>query len=223
MSRSKLEAFLIERKLATSDGKGGFFHSGLLNRIYFYLDEIMFEGTSKGIPIRFGTSGEEVKLDNLSLIIKQHDRYTFNYSTSESIFDPSSNSEYPSRFTQGTGEGTDEGDPVIRFRNAFTHEQIFDQTSQQTTTRIAYTFKKITQSMEEWLGLVPVHHSPSHSVGVFLGLRRTATGFELPGSHEMVSPNLNPFSVHQVSEETYQKVHRQIDTTFYDYSQSIPG
>ncbi|KAG0149215.1 hypothetical protein CROQUDRAFT_669298 [Cronartium quercuum f. sp. fusiforme G11] len=84
MSRARLEPFLIERKLAMVDGKGGFFHSGLLDHIYFYLDEIMFEGTSKGIPIHLGISLGMVKLDHLSSLNNQYDGHALHSSGPQS-------------------------------------------------------------------------------------------------------------------------------------------
>ncbi|MBW0486139.1 hypothetical protein O181_025854 [Austropuccinia psidii MF-1] len=52
MSRSNLEKFLIDHKLASSDGQANYFHSGLLNQIYFYLDQIAFGSTNnKGIQL----------------------------------------------------------------------------------------------------------------------------------------------------------------------------
>ncbi|EGG04727.1 uncharacterized protein MELLADRAFT_116992 [Melampsora larici-populina 98AG31] len=215
MSRKKLEDFLIERQLATVDGRGGFFHSGLLNRMYFYMDEMMFEGTSKGISIRVGDSREQVKLESLPSATKhrkQHDSSSSEYS---SYYDPYGPSRYSSRFTQFTGEGTDEGDPVIRFRNAFAHEQIFDQTSQETSTRFAYILQRVKRGTREWLGLVPVHHARRHSAGISLGLRRTTTGFELPRSAH--SPVISFCSE---SEEKSERIHSQIDSLEYGYPRS---
>ncbi|KAH9812839.1 hypothetical protein DFH28DRAFT_395024 [Melampsora americana] len=212
MSRKKLEDFLIERKLATVDGRGGFFHSGLLNRMYFYLDEMMFEGTSKGISIRVGDSHEQVKLECLPSAAKHYEQHDSGSSEYSSYYDPYEPSRYSSRITQFTGEGTDEGDPVIRFRNAFAHEQIFDQTSQETSTRFAYILQRVKGGISEWLGLVPVHHARRHSAGISLGLRRTTTGFELPRSAH--SPVISFCSE---AEEKSKRIYDQIDPLEYGY------
>ncbi|KAI8461657.1 hypothetical protein BY996DRAFT_4573263 [Phakopsora pachyrhizi] len=41
--RWKLENFLISKNLASQDGKSGYFHSGVLNQIYFVLDQVIFQ------------------------------------------------------------------------------------------------------------------------------------------------------------------------------------
>lgn len=184
MSRAKLESFLIERQLAPVDGRGGWLHSGLLNRMYFYLDEIMFEGTSRAIPIHSGYLGEEVKLHQLSFQAStDHPLQGSQSSRPISMLDEYVHSKDSSRFTQDTGEGTDEGDHVIRFRKAFPHEELFDETSQQIPSRVGYAFQRLYHGSREWLGLVPVHHTRRHSAGIFLGLRHTQIGFELPRSN----------------------------------------
>lgn len=42
MSRTALEKFLVKKGLWINDGSKGFINRGLLNRVYFYLDEIVF-------------------------------------------------------------------------------------------------------------------------------------------------------------------------------------
>lgn len=212
MSRKKLEDFLIERQLATVDGRGGFFHSGLLNRMYFYLDEMMFEGTSKGISIRVGDSREQVKLEYLPSATKHYDQHDSSSSEYSSYYDPYGPSRYSSRFTQFTGEGTDEGDPVIRFRNAFAHEQIFDKSSQETSTRFSYILQRVKRGIPEWLGLVPVHHARRHSASISLGLRRTTAGFELPRSAH--SPVI---SFSSESDDPPKRIYSQIESIEYGY------
>ncbi|CAI2166476.1 7591_t:CDS:2 [Funneliformis geosporum] len=81
MTRSELEEFLEQRGSWQNDGKSGFLHSGVLNRIYLYLNNVVFgrktkNGTSrrwnitKGQPIEKG-AGKNVIFGRARRIMRE--------------------------------------------------------------------------------------------------------------------------------------------------------
>lgn len=150
MHRSGLEQFLDEHGLPTvavsnSWTKRVHFHAGILNRIYFYLDEMMLR-SSKRLPVHHGNDltmkgrnefnrlDRDVHQERLKDIKEEpndeEDEEDF-ISPRRLLFDEKRDSKMhrherstvETLLTIGTGGGTDHDDDQIRDRDAFPFEQ----------------------------------------------------------------------------------------------------
>ncbi|GES75634.1 hypothetical protein RCL_jg12770.t1 [Rhizophagus clarus] len=62
MQRYELEEFMEKRGLWTNNGKNGLFHSGVLNRIYLYLNSVVFSRKGKdGSPKKWHVSKDNIQ------------------------------------------------------------------------------------------------------------------------------------------------------------------
>jgi hypothetical protein len=189
MARHDLEKFLNERGFATGSQRA-YFNAGFLNRIYvraywlfallgdnidllslpqFFLDEVIFSGTSCAIPIHLGSSPLSLPFSSLDTLVPPR---RSGLSTS-------------SKLTTDTGGGTDHDDPNIRPRAAFRFEQIWDEPSPKFGTK-GWTRDLVVERMGgavmKWLGLVQRIHDrpPEVGEGVKLDLKHGRAGWELP-------------------------------------------
>ncbi|KAM0756390.1 hypothetical protein T439DRAFT_308870 [Meredithblackwellia eburnea MCA 4105] len=186
MARPQLEAFLRDMGVWKSDKSSGYFHSGFLNRIYFYLDEILFPHTNLAIPVHLGPSRDPVDFKSLKSAVASRGRpdgYTF------SVISPiEERSSWISQRTRRTGEGTDHDDWNVRARMAFPFEEMYDppQPSFSKGQRLFWLkdlfVVRLGGSMKTWLGLRPQFHDnrPKEGEGVTIDLRKGKEGWEVP-------------------------------------------
>lgn len=141
LPRAALETFLTQRGLFNPKGKD-FIHTGVLNKLYFRMNQIVFRGSSKVIQYHLGEASFEIDLEGLDLT--GHTRGS----------------------TLGTGGGTEYDDASIRARPMYRWEDIFDDPiSQNRKTRFL-------PKMMVWLGLSPYWHSgKARTAGISLDLR----------------------------------------------------
>ncbi|KAK4705968.1 hypothetical protein P7C70_g240, partial [Phenoliferia sp. Uapishka_3] len=183
MARSDLEAYLRDRGLFVQQGKRGYFNSGFLNRIYFYLDEISYGGTPDSVALHFGHSTEPVTFKELDIVSPDRKRPQ-GYERS-SPTDPES---WLSTRTRATGDGTSYDDWTARDRLAFPFEEVYDQPGPLFVPGHRWDWCKdflvhrMAGSAKTWLGLRPHHHDnrPFAGKGVTFDLRAGRDGWELP-------------------------------------------
>jgi hypothetical protein len=159
LPRSVLETFLTQRGLFKPGGKSGFIHSGILNKLYFRLNQIVFRGSSKVCILTFryvsfiGPYVQVIRyhLGEASFEIDLEDLTDFGHAKSSSL---------------GTGGGTEYDDTAIRARPLYRWEDLFDDPiSRQPSTRWL-------PKLAVWLGLSPYWHSrKTRTSGVSLDLR----------------------------------------------------
>ncbi|KAI5474993.1 hypothetical protein MNV49_002116 [Pseudohyphozyma bogoriensis] len=181
MSRPKLEAFLRENGCWTYGGKHGFFNSGMLNMIYFYLDEITFAATQFAVPVHLGSSSAKVPFADLTHDPRRH------------LKDISTNDVegYGSRISRGTfdtGGGTDENDDKIYQRADFPWRDVYRSPRALWAPGYRWEWtkdfaKKQFHSLGVWFGIYP-HRYEVHPLGkggyMSLDLRKGKDGWELP-------------------------------------------
>ncbi|CAD6574260.1 MAG: hypothetical protein CYPHOPRED_005388 [Cyphobasidiales sp. Tagirdzhanova-0007] len=123
-------------------GSKGFFHNGILNRIYFYLNEAVLNGTHGSISLRVGRRLDEVdfhELDNLNA----------STSTTDGSFGRKS------KGTLDTGQGTDHDGSTMRDRRHFLFEQIYDYDFAKTSANKLNVLKQMWQKMRiKYQGMV---------------------------------------------------------------------
>ncbi|GAA5844290.1 hypothetical protein JCM9279_001756 [Rhodotorula babjevae] len=183
-SRAQLEAFLAKQDL--SIGKRSYFHSGLLNRLYFYLNEQVFSSTSRAIPIHLSSSPNLIPFDALARSVPHH------HSSMPSDRRDASTGSALTASTGYTGGGTSEDDPSVRHRAAFLFEEAYARPSPRfrAGSRAAWARFQVEVRAVGWAkrfyGLEPVVRDwwPSEEEGVVLDLRKGRTGWEAPRKGE---------------------------------------
>ncbi|GAA5877534.1 hypothetical protein JCM3774_005898 [Rhodotorula dairenensis] len=143
MRRKDLEAFLADSGLAA--GRRSFFHPGLLNRIYLYLDTLLLSDASRVVRLHFSDETTQ-RLSRLAARLGSVHRA-----------EAQEKRDQGSRFTVSTGAGTDENDGEIRQRLAFLWEEAVVEPRPPMRD-----FTKLLR----WLATV---HVP-HKMAVFFGL-----------------------------------------------------
>ncbi|KDQ13737.1 hypothetical protein BOTBODRAFT_111078 [Botryobasidium botryosum FD-172 SS1] len=142
LPRAALETFLIERGvLATKSKWQKSIHSGLLNKIYFRLNQIAFRSPDRVIFAHLGDSPTEVDLAEVEI-----------GGETRSI-------------TTDAGGGTDHDDESIRVRPAFKWEGIFED-----PVRTIYFFSRIMTRplgmFPVWFGVTPLGRTRYWTRGV---------------------------------------------------------
>ncbi|GAA5821147.1 hypothetical protein JCM11251_001986 [Rhodosporidiobolus azoricus] len=189
MGRSALESFLHDRGFSTS--RTAYFHQGLLNQFYFYLNEQIFGTTTTAIPIHLGPSpSTRVPYTDLSRhLLHAHQPFVSASREAAPSARKASSGTLLSGFTAETGSGTQEDEDVIRQRPAFLFEEVFARPAPpfRSGTRWAWVrFQLGEHAMEpamKWLGLrvLVADWRPSKEEGLWLELRKGKSGgWELP-------------------------------------------
>jgi hypothetical protein len=146
LPRSALETFLIQRGLYSGpkSKRKHFIHVGLLNKVYFRLNQIVFRGSDKDILAHLGDKSAEIDLAELDF---------------KTTGNPS---------TLGTGGGTDHDDLEIRARPAFRWEGVYDD-----PMRSGHFTEKRRRfgNLGVWLGLTPVGQRKHWTNGVALDVK----------------------------------------------------
>ncbi|KAI0032741.1 hypothetical protein K488DRAFT_78307 [Vararia minispora EC-137] len=142
LPRAALEAFLTQRGLLNA--RSDFIHSGLLNKIYIRLYDIVYHGSRKGEIFHLGEGASEVDLEEIDL---------------ETQANPS---------TMGTGNGTDHDDTEIRQRPYFRWEGILND---PFTTRSSRHRHGWLSKLGPWLGITPQWRAGVPSPGVALDVK----------------------------------------------------
>ena len=180
MSRPQLEQYLARYQLWNpKTRRTTFFHVGLLNSLYFMLDEVLYSGTAQAIPLRVGVAHHHA--------VDFHELANLTHKTCDPIKEeeeclrPSMTLTYASG---DTGEGTSADEGVIRARHAFTFEQVYDVprykfTAGQRRARMQQLLNNVSEGIKTWLGLVPVVHSHS-APGVYMRMRISKGHLTLP-------------------------------------------
>nr|GAT44157.1 predicted protein [Mycena chlorophos] len=137
--RPALEAFLQQRGLLT---KKSAIHSGLLNKIYMRLDEIVFSGSGRAIMFHLGGHTSELDMNEVDL----------------ETMAPSS--------TLGTGVGTDYDASMIRPRPAYRWEGLLEDEYRASGS----THRRFLAKMGAWLGIDPFWRA-TLSTGLALDVR----------------------------------------------------
>ncbi|KAH8913761.1 hypothetical protein BT69DRAFT_1306207 [Atractiella rhizophila] len=109
LSRPDLEAFLRNLGLWINDGRCGYFTTGFLNRIYLFLDQIVFEDASAQIPIKVGSEHSQVPFSDLN---RHLPRQIHEEGTHPKHVRAANHSD-TTQFTCDTGAGTDHDDRNI--------------------------------------------------------------------------------------------------------------
>ncbi|GJJ08808.1 hypothetical protein Clacol_003027 [Clathrus columnatus] len=143
LPRAALESFLIQRGLMSKKGSWrDFMHSGILNKIYFRLNQIIFKGSpNNAIHYHLGNNPAEIDLENFTL--SRHIRSS----------------------TLGTGGGTDHDDSQIRARPMYKWEAIFDD----PLTTSGKPHRRWLPKLATWFGLDP-HWEPNNALSSGISL-----------------------------------------------------
>jgi len=161
LPRKELELFLAKYGLWGKDGRSSFIHPGILNSIYFYLDELVF---GHGLPhlrkqaIRLGL-GHGVDE------VESHDIDSLN------VFDPAG----------GTGGGTDYERSDIIDRHAKRWEMLMS--GRPSLSRWTRAWNRLL----EWLNLHPLKVDGKHK-GLYLYLQLVDGAYHLPGEKDLRAP-----------------------------------
>ncbi|KAI0094840.1 hypothetical protein BDY19DRAFT_879427 [Irpex rosettiformis] len=145
LPRAALESFLAQRGLYHSKTKwGDFFHSGLLNKMYMRMFDILYHGTRHGDIIHFG-EGNSAEYDMEEIDAQTQMR--------------------PS--TLGTGGGTDHDDSSIRARPLYRWEGILEDPLVKHERHTPNFFAKLGV----WFGITPRWRSGIPSMGLALDVQ----------------------------------------------------
>ncbi|KAH8913748.1 hypothetical protein BT69DRAFT_1358873, partial [Atractiella rhizophila] len=184
LSRPDLETFLRNLGLWVNEGRSGYFTTGFLNRIYLFLDQVVFENASAQIPIKVGSELSQVPFSDLD----RHLPHQIHEEGTHPKHVRAANHSDATQFTYDTGAGTDHDDPNIRPRRAFPFEEIYDDRGYEFVKgqrRLAlkqWLLEKPYVAAKTWLGLNPVnhHHIDGPAPGVYFSLRKAEAGWEIP-------------------------------------------
>lgn len=148
---------------------------------------MIFAGTSQAISIHLGESGQPFKYRELQQAVPSRASCAYDRLSSADADPPiASHPSHPSRITVDTGGGTDHDDPMIRARQAFAWEEIFDAAAPRWGPGHRWEWMKdfvnvrVGGSAMVWLGLHPQRHDhrPRPEQGVTLDLRMGDAGWE---------------------------------------------
>ncbi|GAA6064386.1 hypothetical protein JCM10212_002919 [Sporobolomyces blumeae] len=171
MKRADLEAFLERGGFDVS--RSGFFHPGLLNQIYFLLDEMAFSATSEAIPIHLASDPfDDVHFSSLPRKLAPTQAHS---------------AVIGSQLTAGTGDGTNEDDRDIRTRPTFRFEEAFERARprfvrgrRREAVRYFATVR-IKEGLVDWLGWNPSERrGVAEEAEVLLDLRKDRDGWSAP-------------------------------------------
>ncbi|CAD6898784.1 unnamed protein product [Tilletia controversa] len=160
LPRAQLELFLTKYGMWNSGGTAGFIHTGTLNSVYFYLDELVFgHGVShlrsKAIKLGIGSDQAALKAHHIdSLGLPDHSRGA------------------------GTGGGTDYERSDIIDRRAKRWEMLMS--GRPSLSRSARAWNGLL----EWLNLRPLKVDGQRQ-SLFLYLSLKDGGYELPGEEAL--------------------------------------
>ncbi|KAF8585532.1 hypothetical protein K439DRAFT_1560810 [Ramaria rubella] len=145
LPRAALETFLAQRGLYFKNGGWtDFIHAGILNKLYFRLNQIIFRGSDKAIAYHLGDDSFAVDLEDSGFL---------SHAKSSSL---------------GTGGGTDHDDVSIRARPLYRWEAIFEDPLQHGNGR----YRRWLPKLSVWLGLTPFwKHRTALTSGVSLDVR----------------------------------------------------
>ena len=136
--------------------------------MYFYLDQILFEGTRGGIPVKVGYHRHAVDFHELDQL---------------KPFDKDDSFGRNTVLSYDTGHGTDHDESIIRNRPHFLFEEIYDERRAHTHTGRAARLDRFRQRAGEkiklWLGLSPFERS-SAPPGLYFGLRDSEGTYKAP-------------------------------------------
>jgi hypothetical protein len=140
----------------------------MYSRIYFYLDEMIFEGTRGGIPVKVGNHRHDVDFHELGTL---------------KAFDPQDSFGRNTVVTYDSGPGTDHDESLVRSRHHFLFEEIYDEkqrlTGQTGGRAVKLAFARASEGIKAWFGLRPLqkrHHPP----GLYFSLRENSDVYKAP-------------------------------------------
>lgn len=167
MSRHDLEQFLASFDLWSAD-RPCFFSPGFLNRVYFYIDEVVFGGTGHEIPIKVGVAHRKYDFDGLSTI---YPRSRQQASTQQGSLLSAAPGHY---LFASSADGTAHDDPEIRHREAYAFEAIYDPPpatwNDGVWAKMRQWRREVWIHTKTFLGLVPTVHRRT-APGVYFALR----------------------------------------------------
>lgn len=157
--------------MAARRSEGQPFHS----RIYFYLDETLFDGTKASIPVKVGQHRHEVDFHELDRL-KAFDREDSFGQDTVRTFD--------------TGRGTEHDDSEIRQRAVFLFEEIYSRPtmsdrdpgsswSRATVGRVRLAGHKASEAVLTWLGWRPFEYA-RQVPSLYFRLRESKGAFTVP-------------------------------------------
>lgn len=137
------------------------------SRIYFYLDEMLFEGTKGVIPIRVGAlHRHEVDFHDLDRLEPFDKEDSFGQSTLRTL---------------DTGRGTEHDDSEIRQRSVFLFEEIFERPAfaNGASGRLRVLAHNVSVSVLTWIGWRPFE-AKRKVPNIYFSLREGPEAFGLP-------------------------------------------
>ncbi|KAG8801762.1 hypothetical protein FRC16_011205 [Serendipita sp. 398] len=155
LPRPALETFLVQRGLLNPKSRWRqTIHHGLLNKVYFRLNQIAFHNTDRGILIHLGDGEEEMDLNDLDLTT--HVRSS----------------------SMGTGGGTDLDDAEIRIRPAFKWEDVFDDAIHHGgRPKWQYLhWRRWRGMLAVWFGITPLNRRRLRTSGIALDVALDGMG-----------------------------------------------
>lgn len=134
------------------------------------MDELLFDGTKGGIPLRVGKHHHDVQFGELDAL---------------KPFDPEDSFGRDTMATYDTGQGTDHDESVIRTRPQFRFEGIYDRPRARFhPTRmepVRQLGSRLAEDIKVWLGLTPFERNLKPP-GVYFGLREAEGTYRAPRS-----------------------------------------
>ncbi|KAG8819628.1 hypothetical protein FRC19_009638 [Serendipita sp. 401] len=155
LPRPALETFLVQRGLLNPKSRWRqTIHHGLLNKVYFRLNQIAFHNTNRGILIHLGDGEEEMDLNDVDLTT--HVRSS----------------------SMGTGGGTDLDDAEIRIRPAFKWEDVFDDAIHHGgRPKWQYLhWRRWRGMLAVWFGITPLNRRRLRTSGIALDVALDGMG-----------------------------------------------
>lgn len=136
--------------------------------MYFYMDEILFEGTRGGIPLKVGRHRHAVDFHELENLKPLDAEDSFGRHTVVS---------------SDTGGGTDHDESTIRSRSRFQFEDIYDRRHASTSFATFRTLRSMRERAGEgvraWLGLSPYERT-NPPPGIYFSLRDVDGTYRAP-------------------------------------------
>jgi len=157
LPRPILDAFLMQRGLLSPPLQGrlrrqGMLHAGLLNKMYFRLNQIAFDKASSH-AIHTYVGGQSVMEVDLTDIDPE----------------PATESRHNRGQSLDTGGGTDHDDESIRERPQFTYEGVFNEPLRPPYS--TDTGWRPWGNLSVWFGITPFGRTRYHSHGVAVDLK----------------------------------------------------
>ncbi|KIM22943.1 hypothetical protein M408DRAFT_269120 [Serendipita vermifera MAFF 305830] len=156
LPRPAMEAFLIQRGLLVPRARTRqFVHHGLLNKIYFRMNQIAFHNTDEAILVHVGNTTEEIDLEDL--VLTTHVRSS----------------------SMGTGGGTDLDDASIRIRPAYKWEDVFNDTMHDRGYKPVWQYfhwRRWKGMLAVWFGITPLNRRRMRTNGIALDVALDKSG-----------------------------------------------